>query len=36
MGYIQMKEFEDYFDENLLFQTKIPECIKEGRFKCLE
>ncbi|CAK58504.1 unnamed protein product (macronuclear) [Paramecium tetraurelia] len=36
MGYIKMPHLEDYFNEKQLFQCKIFECFKEGRFKCLE
>lgn len=36
MGFIRMPDFEDYFDENAIFQTRISDMIKEGRFKCLE
>lgn len=36
MGHIKMPTLEDYFDETQLFQCKIFDCFKEGRFKCLE
>ncbi|CAD8059365.1 unnamed protein product [Paramecium sonneborni] len=36
MGYIKMPHLEDYFNEQQLFQFKIFEYFKEGRFECLD